>query len=163
MPNQPSSTPTPTPFSALLNYLFATRLSPQGRPYTLREVSDVTGGKLSIAYLSLLRTGKIVMPPADRVELLADFFGVSVGYFTGKHVASEAPNLPRDDDLRDALSKPLVREVALRAASVGPGERALILQMLERAEQLARTVEAAGDANISGGRPALADFQHEES
>ncbi len=133
---------TPTPFSALVNYLFATRLSPEGRPYTLREVSDATGGKLSSPYLSYLRTGKIANPPADRVQLLADVFGVDVGYFTGKYSAPHAPVSTTDEELWEALSKPLVREVAKRAARVSPGERALILEMLERAEQLATAAQA---------------------
>src|SRR5712692_5729807 len=44
-------------FAVLLNHLFATRLAPRGRPYTLTEVSKATG--LSVPYLSLLRKGTI--------------------------------------------------------------------------------------------------------
>ena len=63
---QPSSaTPgQPPSFAELLRHLFATRLSPRGRPYSLREVSEGTGGKLSIAYLSLLRRGEQLSMPS---------------------------------------------------------------------------------------------------
>src|SRR5215470_2761574 len=43
----------PHQFAALLNHLFATRLTPAGRPYTLTEVRKATG--LSVPYLSILQ------------------------------------------------------------------------------------------------------------
>lgn len=146
--NRPSG--TPTTFSALLNYLLATRLAPEGRPYTPGEVSKATG--LSESYLSRLRSGKIARPPLDRVEKLASFFGVPVDYFTGRYTASPlTAETPRDEALWEALSKPLVREVALRAGKVSSSERALILEMLQRAEELARLADVAaastGDAD----------------
>ncbi len=153
-PNDPSS--KPTTFSALLNYLFATRLKADGKEYSLAEVSRATG--LKVPYLSNLRTGKIAMPPADRVQSLADFFGVSVGYFTGKFLGlppSEAaqPDVPQDGELWDALRKPLVREVALRAGAMGSSERAIILEMLDRAERLARAAEAADPTQPQNDKP----------
>jgi len=55
-PTSPDKTPH---FADLLNHLFATRVSPRGKPYTLKEVCDGTEGYFSIAYLSLLRRGGI--------------------------------------------------------------------------------------------------------
>lgn len=139
---------TPTTFSALLNYQLATHLSPEGHPYTPSEVSAATG--LSESYLSRLRSGKIARPPLERVQKLADFFGVPIGYFTGRHTAP-APSVeaPTDAALQEALSKPLVREVALRAGRVSSSERALILEMLARAEELAKVADAAAASEVT--------------
>jgi hypothetical protein len=48
-----------------------------------------------------------------------------------------------DDLVREALAKPLVREVALRAGKVGTVQRALVLQMLEHADQVLRELTAS--------------------
>ncbi len=131
-----------TSFAEQLNYLFATRLSPTGRPYTLREVSEATGGKLSIGYLSLVRKGGVAMPSAGRVQALADFFGVDIGYFTGGQHLPEQAQTEMDDALRQALSRPGVRELALRAGQMDDEERALLFEMMDSAEQIARRVRA---------------------
>src|SRR5437660_3350318 len=91
-------------FAALLNHLFATRLTPAGRPYTLTEVSKATG--LSVPYLSILRKGTIDAVPVQRAAALARFFHVPLDYFS-----QEGPPVDTMDDLvREALAKPLVRE-----------------------------------------------------
>lgn len=158
-PNEPAS--TPTTFSALLNYLFATRRKPDGKEYTLAEASKATG--LRKEYISNLRTGKIEEPPLSRAQLLADFFHVNVGFFTGRYteplsdaVASEhesdQPENPSDRALQEALAKPLVRDVALRAGAKGLAERAIILEMLDRAEEMAKAAEAAERARSENER-----------
>jgi transcriptional regulator with XRE-family HTH domain len=120
----------PQQFAALLNHLFATRLAPEGRPYTLTEVSKATG--LSVPYLSILRKGTIGAVSLQRADALARFFHVSLDYFS-----QEGPPADTMDALvRDALAQPLVREVALRAGKVGTAQRALVLQMLEHADHV---------------------------
>jgi len=115
-----------------LNHLFATQLSPSGRPYTLTEVSEATG--LAVPYLSVLRKGTIQSVSFDRIERLARFFDVPLDYFS-----HNAP--PLDVDLVDAkvrkiLADPNGREFLLRAGDLGPAERALILQMIEHAQAI---------------------------
>ena len=103
----------PRQFAALLNHLFATRLAPEGRPYTLTEVAKATG--LSVPYLSILRKGTIGAVSFQRVKALARFFRVPLDYFS-----QEGPPVDTLDALvREALAQPLVREVALRAGKVG--------------------------------------------
>jgi hypothetical protein len=127
-------------FAALLNHLFETRLTPEGRPYTLTEVSNGTG--LSVPYLSILRKGTIGEVGFPRVVALARFFHVPLEYFS-----QEGPPVDTMDDLvRDALAKPLVREVTLRAGKVGTVQRALVLQMLEHAEQVLQELAASSAA-----------------
>jgi transcriptional regulator with XRE-family HTH domain len=119
-------------FAVLLNHLFATRLTSRGRPYTLTEVSKATG--LSVPYLSLLRKGTIGAVSFQRAEALARFFQVSLDYFRAEDLPMETP----DTQVREALGKPLVREVALRAGQLGLAQRALVLQMIEHAEDVVR-------------------------
>jgi len=123
-------------FATVLNHLFATRLTPEGRPYTLTEVSKATG--LSVPYLSYLRKGTISAVPVQRAATLARFFHVPLDYFS-----QEGPPVETMDELvREALAKPLLREVALRAGKVGTAQRALVLQMLEHAEQVLQELTA---------------------
>ncbi len=139
-------------FATRLNALFAARLNPAtGQRYTLREVSEATGGVLGVSYISALRRGQIAMPPADRVQLLADVFRVDIGYFFGK-----SPPVHHDDresaeqgELWRALADPTVSSIALRAGRLGPAERALVMQTLEWAERRSRRdrdAEVAKDA-----------------
>ena len=117
-------------FAVVLNHLFATRLTPTGRPYTLTEVSKATG--LSVPYLSILRKGTIGAVSLHRAATLARFFRVPLDYFSQEGLPVDT----MDDLVREALAQPLVREVALRAAKVDVAQRALLLQMLEQAEHV---------------------------
>ena len=90
------------------------------------------GTGLSVPYLSILRSGGIDAVPFQRAAALARFFHVPLDYFS-----QEGPPVDTLDDLaREALAKPLVRDVMLRAGKVGTVQRALILQMLEHADQM---------------------------
>lgn len=130
----------PRQFATLLNHLLETRLASSGRPYTLTEVAKATN--MSVPYLTILRKGRISAVPFQRVEALARFFNVPLEYFS-----QEGPPADTMDDLvREALAKPLVREVALRAGKIGMAQRALILQMLERADQVLQQMESSPPA-----------------
>jgi len=130
----------PRQFAVLLNHLFATRLHPAGRPYTLTEVAKATG--MSVPYLSILRKGTISAVSFQQVVALARFFHVPLDYFN-----QEGPPVDTMDDLvREALTKPLVPEVTLRAGKVGTVQRALVLQMLEHAEQVLQELAASPPA-----------------
>ena len=120
----------PRQFAALRNHLFETRLHPEGRPYTLTEVSKAT--EMSVPYLSILRKGTIGAVSFQRVVALARFFHAPLDYFSQERSSVDT----MDDLVREALAKPLVREVTLRAGKVGTVQRALVLQMLEHAEQV---------------------------
>ena len=127
----------PRQFAVLLNHLFATRLTPTGRPYTLTEVSKATG--LSVPYLSILRKGTIGAVSLHRAATLARFFRVPLDYFS-----QEGPPVDTMDDLvREALTKPLVPEITLRAGKVGTVQRALVLQMFAHAEQVLQELSAS--------------------
>ncbi len=134
-------------FADRLNHLFATHLAPTGEPYSLRDVSDGTGGAVSRAYLSTLRSGKVPMPGVRVVEALARFWKVPTGYFLG-HDVGDARDTPATDDplddesvLRLALADPLVKDIALRVKDFGPEEWKLMIQMVENQMTLRRLAE----------------------
>ncbi len=136
-------------FAERLNSLFATRVNPAtGQPYSLREVSDGTGGLVSRAYLSTLRRGIVTMPGLHIVEALATFFNVPTGYFLG-HDIGDIPGAsqPSDDNegatdeetaVRLALADPMVREIALKVKDFGPEEWKLMIGMVESQMALRR-------------------------
>lgn len=127
-------------FARLLNHLFVTRLAPSGRPYTLTEVSKATG--LAIPYLSTLRKGIIAAVPFQRVVALARFFHVPLDYFDQEGPSVDTMNEPVQD-ATDATAKPIILEVTLRAGKVGETARALVLQMLEHAEQVLAEIDTS--------------------
>jgi transcriptional regulator with XRE-family HTH domain len=151
----PESSDVPIPpapaFADLLNHLFATHLGPRGRPHSLREVSEGTGGKLSIAYLSLLRRGgNVGFPSADKVMALATFFGVDIGYFLGSAVSREATDAV-DPDLIRALANPQVRDIALRASAMTETERQFIVHLLEQTHHMFSRHDEHGTPPAPGG------------
>lgn len=72
-------------FASKLNCLFEV-VTPEGRgPYTSSEFCRAVaarGGKLSVPYLSQLRSGRSVHPSYDVVADIAYTFGVSTDYFS---------------------------------------------------------------------------------
>jgi transcriptional regulator with XRE-family HTH domain len=108
----------------------------------LKEVSDGTGGFFSVAYLSLLRRGGIERPSPERIRMLADFFGVDVSYFVGEDPTFEQRQSSMDEALRQALADPQVREFAMRANEFSLEERTIVLQMLDQARQLVKSMRA---------------------
>jgi len=150
-------------FAERLNSLFATRVNPAtGRPYSLREVSDGTGGLVSRAYLSTLRRGLVAMPGLHIVEALAAFFTVPTGYFLG-HDTGDVPGASAssstddegatDEDVavRLALADPMVREIALKVKDFGPEEWKLMIGMVESQMALRRLAEER--ARAAGASP----------
>ena len=127
-------------FAVLLNHLFATRLTPTGRPYTLTEVSKATG--LSVPYLSILRKGTIGAVPFQRVAVLAHFFQVSLDYFSQEG----PPSATVDEQVQAALAQPLARDLLLRSGKIGVAQRALVLQMMEHAERMLQALPEAPTA-----------------
>lgn len=141
----------PRQFAVLLNQLWATRLTPQGRPYTLTEVSKATG--MSVPYLSILRKGTIGAISFQRVEALARFFHVPLDYFS----QAEPPGDGLDDSIQAALAKPLVRELTLRAGKIGIAQRALVLQMLEHADEVLQEFATPSAASTQANPPLHAE------
>ena len=136
---------TPVTFADRLNYLFATRLSPSGKPWTLQAVSVATGGKIPVPYLSMLRKGKIAAPAWDRVQMLADIFGVAPTYFSdGRTLSEDFEPSSVDLALQRALTRPSIRPIVLRAGAYGERQLALLLELMDQVEKITEAEERAG-------------------
>jgi len=94
------------------------------------EVSKATG--LSVPSLSLVRKGALRDGSLQRMAVLARFFHVSLEYF--RHEGPLVETL--DDDVREALAQPLVRELVLRIGHLSLAQRALVLEILEHIDYL---------------------------
>lgn len=74
-----------TTFAARLNKLFEAVYPPGRGPHTSHEVVKELRGegiRISAPYLSQLRTGQRTNPSAEIMESIAQFFRISVDYFT---------------------------------------------------------------------------------
>lgn len=108
-----------------LNHLFAVVPHPDGRPYTMREVAEginrAAGEQvISVQYLSHLRLGQRSVPSYEKLQAIAKFFGVDVGYFSDKLPAEKAD---QQTEIVQALRDAGIRSMALR--SIGLSEASL--------------------------------------
>lgn len=117
-----------------VNLLFRVFLSPDGDEYTLQEVSEATGGRISPGYLSLLRSGKRNNPSAQVVHALAEFFQVPAGFFFGEGLPE--PEGEQGGEIEEALLDPMVKRIALRSHGLSSESKKLILLILEREKRL---------------------------
>lgn len=114
---------------------------PSGREYKLSEVSAATEDQLTTSWLSLLRKGAIVRPGADKIQLLADFFGVDASYFTGKQAPrQDEMGTAEDEELRRAIAQPLIRQMALRAGRLDEADQARLYELVNQALALGARV-----------------------
>lgn len=139
-----------------VNALFETKLGPDGQRYTIRAVSKASGGRLSEAYLSLLRKGGITHPSAQKVQALAEVFGVDSTYLVGRTLPDEAPTGAYVDDevevaVRKALHNRRLREMVLSASEYGSEEIDTIIAMMDSNRKLVESRLVA----ISEGRTPL--------
>lgn len=152
----------PKRLATLVNHLFATRRHPSGREYRLSEVSAATGEQLTVAWLSLLRNGGIARPGADKIQLLADFFGVDASYFTGKQPRPKGDGEP-DEELRRAMAQPLVREMALRASQLDEEGQEWLLKLVEHALALGKRARRRRQQEAQSMPDAVTDEESEEN
>lgn len=127
--------------AALVNQLFEIHRHPSGREYRLSEVAAATDDELTTSWLSLLRKGVTARPGADKIQRLADFFGVDASYFTGKQPQPRGDTeTVQDAELRRVMSRPLVREMALRAGELDEEDQKRLFDLVNQALALgART------------------------
>lgn len=76
---QPS--PSMPTVAELVDRLFQTRLHPEGRPYTYREVTTAMGGDISYNHIKSLHLGSIKNPTRETLLALCLFFRVHPTYF----------------------------------------------------------------------------------
>ena len=118
--------------AARLNRLFDTVRPPGRGPLRNYEVIGalrVRGIEMSAPYLSQLRSGRRSSPSLDVLRALADFFGVSIAYFTD---ADSAYTRYVDAELcwLEAAHDPQVREFTTALLALAPDVREELLKSI---------------------------------
>lgn len=120
------------PVSEQMNILFDAVRHPDGRPYTLQEVSDATG--VSLGTISQMRGGHIKNPQLNTLRALCRFFSIPLRYFETR-TAEECYAILSDETETDAAP---LNEIAFRASGLSPRSQRDILTVikwLQAAEQ----------------------------
>jgi transcriptional regulator with XRE-family HTH domain len=127
------------PVAEQLRLLFETILHPDGRPYTLSEVSEQTG--ISLATISQLRNGKIKNPQLGTLRSLCQFFGVPLRYFETRAV-EECYAILAEDRGQPTLE---INEIAFRATSLSPKSQRDILTIIKWVQAAEQQRQASSD------------------
>ncbi len=120
------------PVSQQLKILFEVVTHPDGRPYTIKEVSQQIN--ISPATISQMRSGKIKDPQLNTLRELCRFFNVPLRYFETA-TAEECYTVLVD---RVGEITPAINEIALRSLNLSPESQRDILtviQWVQAAEQ----------------------------
>jgi transcriptional regulator with XRE-family HTH domain len=121
--------------SEQLNILFEVIQHPDGRPFTLQEVSEQID--VSLATLSQLRTGRIKNPQFSTLRELCRFFDVPLRYFETTTREECYAILAGDKEAPPVA----LNEIAFRASSLSPQAQQDILNVIkwvQAAEQMRR-------------------------
>ena len=110
--------------SEQLNILFEAVRHPEGRPFTMQEVSDAID--VSLPALSQLRTGKIKNPQLHTLREICRFFQVPLRYFETTSVEECYAILAGKQE--DEASS--INEIAFRAIRLSPEAQRDILTII---------------------------------
>jgi len=141
-----------------LNHLFASTASLRGRCASNNEVAaDIKAAhpevRVSGAYLSALRSGKRSQPSVKLLRALADYFNVSMSYFTEPHHSdATAPTADRDTaELAAQLNELGVRRIALRAVGLNQDSLSTVTAVLDHVRKLQGLPAIEGDNDEGAG------------
>ena len=118
-----------------INFLFSSKLSPDGDEYTYEEAAKGTDGVLSPSYIWNLRKGKKKNPSKDKIVALAHFFNVSPSFFFDEGNAEKTFEI--DERIKNIINDPKVKQIALRALELNERNKDFILTLVEKAKELA--------------------------
>lgn len=107
-------------FTGLLNQLFHMRRRPDGKEYSLHEVSAQLNGQLSPGYLAKLRQGTSANPSRTTLLLLCQFFKVPAAYFF--------PEL--DEGTQEARSAEEQLAILVRSSSLSEDAQHVVLRLI---------------------------------
>ena len=133
-----------TTFAAKLNRLFEVVHPADRGPYTSSEFCRMVeegGGKLSVPYLSQLRSGRSSRPAYDMVASIAQTFGVRAEYVSDPLYERE---ILADLELTRELRESGMLEMARRSTKLSADRRAALAGLLAELEAEDGTEGAAG-------------------
>lgn len=139
---QPASNVT---FAGRLQFLFQSHRKPDGSPYTLQEIAQATGGRVSLSNLTYMLHGKRTNPTMETLAALAAAFNVPPGYFFGDE-QNDRYSASVDPQALDFLSNVYIAQVARMMQNLDDADKALVLRYVRGLRLTARnTIEPAPD------------------
>lgn len=135
-----------------LDTLLAT-MNPEGPPYTLREAAEGINQRagrnvVTSRYLSRLRRGLQKNPSVEKLQAIANWFGVRVDYFGGSEVDKENRFL-------DLMRDPGIRRLVLTVEGLAPEDQELVVEMLKLIRKADGLPPVVDDRVEELGRPHL--------
>lgn len=129
-----------------LDILFTVRAL-EGRPCSLHDVVDGINAQagrpvISVQYLSQLRRGDRRSPSLEKLQFIADWFGVDVGYFIDPGRTGRTAEEPRFLKL---MNDPVVRCMVARAQGLRPDDLQLVIKMLDVLRKAEGLLPISGD------------------
>jgi transcriptional regulator with XRE-family HTH domain len=116
----------------LLNHLFAVVDNFRtGRPYTTKEVAQLSAGKLTQGQVEDMRRGRLENPTLEQLLALSDVFGVDPGYW----FSSPSDIARLDRKTLEALRDPNAHLILQKSLGVSEQDRSMILLLIERLRQ----------------------------
>jgi transcriptional regulator with XRE-family HTH domain len=108
-----------------IQILFDEVLHPEGRPYTLHEVSDQLD--VSVGTVSQLRSGRIKNPQLSTLRELCRFFNVPLRYFE-THNREECYAILAEGQ---SSASPALNEISFRAIALSPQAQQDVLKVIQ--------------------------------
>lgn len=123
-------------FASLLNGLLDSRTNPRtGEPYTNRELSLATHGKVSEEEITLMRNGQLENPSREELIALSDALGVDPAYWFKR---------PQGSYLLDPSTYEAAQENELllkRSLSLSGEDKELVMGLLEKLNKASESEE----------------------
>lgn len=138
------------PLAQQLNILFDEIKHPEGRAYTLHEVSEAT--RISPGTISQMRNSKITNPQLSTVRAIARFFKVPLRYFEARSVEECYTVLAEAAQVEES---PPLNEITFRALKLSPRARLELLTVL-------KWIQAAEKQYDEGDFPILPNLEDYE-
>jgi len=113
-------------FALRLKRLFEEKRKPDGKKYSQTEVLEGLQGVVTRVYLWKLRNGRAANPSYQVIRGLADFFGVSPGYF---FESDETPSREWD----------LAYEIELKVSNLSREQQQMVLAVVESLQKTQKT------------------------
>ena len=117
------------PLNEQIRILFDSVRHPEGRAFTLQEVSDATG--VSLGTIAQMRSGKVQNPQLNTLRALCSFFDIPLRYFETQ-TREECYAILAEPT---TSAKPALNEIAFRASGLSPQAQQDILRLLKVFEE----------------------------
>jgi transcriptional regulator with XRE-family HTH domain len=115
----------------LIEYLFGALVDERsGKPYSNRDVSSMTQGRLSEDDVTRMRSGELQNPTRGQLLALSDAFDIDPSYWFGR--GQRKPVL--DSELSEALRNDKTYALLNKSLSLDDGDKDIVMSLMEQLE-----------------------------